>query len=127
MMRNKLIDPCLVNPVLDDHHVIVQIFVVQTPDNHTISIRFISNLCKNVLNPVLGRNLFYIENDCSVNPSDPSKMLVRKQMNYFYVPLEHAWKVSVLQELLNTRMNNIYVEGFDDYVITEMIYMLFNE
>jgi len=43
------------------------------------------------------------------------------------VPLEHAWKVPVLQELLNTRINNLYVEGFDDYVITEMINMLCNE
>ena len=30
---------------------------------------------------------------------------------------------TVLQELLNTRMNNLYVEGFDDCVITEMINM----
>ena len=43
---------------------------------------------------------------------------------YFYVPLDHAWKVPVLQELLNTRMNNLYMEGFDDYEITEMINML---
>ena len=65
--------------------------------------------------------------DCSVNLSDLSKMLFKKQMKYFDVPLEHEWKVSVLQELLNTRMNNLYVEGFDDYVITEMInYMLCN-
>ena len=48
-------------------------------------------------------------------------MLVKKQIKYFDVPLEHAWKVPVLQELLNTRMNNLYVEGFDDYEITEMI------
>jgi len=41
-------------------------------------------------------------------------------MKYFYVPLDHAWKVPVLQELVNTRMNNFYVERFDDYVITEM-------
>ncbi len=34
---------------------------------------------------------------------------------------EHEWNVPVLQELLNTRMNNLYVEGFDDNVITEMI------
>jgi len=27
-------------------------------------------------------------------------MLVKKQMKYFDVPLEHAWKVPVLQELL---------------------------
>ena len=47
-------------------------------------------------------------------------MLVKKQMKYFTVPLEHVWKVPVLQELLNTRMNNLYVERFDDYVITEM-------
>ena len=91
-----------------------------------LCVRFLSNLCKNDLNTVLGRNLFSTANDCSVNPSDPSKMLVRKQMNYFYVPLEHAWKVSVLQELLNTRTNNLYVEGFDDHVIIEMINMLGN-
>ena len=28
---------------------------------------------------------------------------------------------------LNTRMYNLYVEGFDDYVITEMINILCNE
>ena len=92
-----------------------------------LCIRFLSNLCKNALNTVLGRNLFSIANDCFVNPSDLSKMLVKKQMKYFDVPLEHAWKVPVLQELLNTRMNNLYVEGFDDYVITEMINMLCSE
>ena len=92
-----------------------------------LCIRFLSNLWKNYLNTVLGRNLFSIANDCSGNPSDLSKMLVEKQMKYFDVPLEYAWKVLVLQELLNTRMNNLYVEGFDDYVITEMINMLFSE
>ena len=54
-------------------------------------------------------------------------MLVKKQMKYFDVPLDHAWKVPVLQELLHTRTNNLCVEGFDDYVITEMINMLCNE
>ena len=92
-----------------------------------LCIRFLSNLCKNDLNPVLGRNFFSIANDCSVNPSDLSKMLVKKQFKYFDVQLEHAWKVPVLQELLSTRMNNLYVEGFDDYVITEMINMLCSE
>ena len=38
-------------------------------------------------------------------------MLVKKLMKYFDVPLEHACKVPVLQELLSTRMNNLYVEG----------------
>ena len=46
-------------------------------------------------------------------------MLVKKQMKYVDVPSDHAWKVPVLQKLLNTRTNNLYVEGFDDYVITE--------
>ena len=88
-----------------------------------LNITNISNLGKNDLNTVLGRNLFCIANDCSVAPSDLSKMLVKKQMKYFDVPLDHEWKVPVLQELSNTRMNNLYVEGFDDYVITEMINM----
>ena len=48
-------------------------------------------------------------------------------MKYFDVPLDHAWIVPVLQELLNTRTNNLYVEGFDGYVITEMINMVCNE
>ena len=34
-----------------------------------------------------------------VNPSDLSKMLVKKQLKYFDVPLKHAWKVPVLHEL----------------------------
>ena len=38
-----------------------------------LCIRFLSYLCINDLNPVLGRNLFSIANDCSVNPSDLSK------------------------------------------------------
>ena len=77
-----------------------------------LCIRFLSNLCKNDLNTVLGRILFSIANDCYVNLSDLSKMLVKKQMKYFDVPLtlDHAWKVPVLQELLNTRMNNLCVE-----------------
>ena len=53
----------------------------------------------NDLNTALGRNLFSIANDCSVNPSDLRKMLVKKKLNYFDVPLEHEWKVPVLQVL----------------------------
>jgi len=60
-----------------------------------LCIRFLSNLCKNDLYTVLGRNLFSIANDCSVNPSDLSKMSVKKQMKYLDVPLEHEWKVPV--------------------------------
>ena len=54
-------------------------------------------------------------------------MLVKKQMKYFDVPLEHEWKVPVLKELLSTRMNNLYVEGFHNYEITENINMLCSE
>jgi len=48
-------------------------------------------------------------------------------MTYYDVPLELAWNVPILQELLKTRMNSLYVDGFDDYVITEMINMLCDE
>ena len=59
-----------------------------------LCIRFLSNLCKNDLNTVLGRNLFSIADDCSVNPSDLSKMLVKKQMKYFDVPLRPCMESS---------------------------------
>ena len=65
----------------------------------SFALDFFLNLWKNDLNTVFGRNLFSIANDCFVN----------------------------LLKLLNTRMNNLYVEGFDDYVITEMINMLCNK
>ena len=64
---------------------------------------------KNDFNTVLGRNLFSIANDSFVNLSDLSKMLVKKQMKYFDVPLDQALKVPILLELLSTRMNNLYV------------------
>ena len=84
---------------------LIKLLMLSTQSRESISycIRFLSNLCKNA-------NLFSIANDCSVNPSDLSKMLVKKQMKYFDVPLDHTWKVPVLQELLNTRTNNLYVE-----------------
>ena len=41
--------------------------------------------------------------------------------------LMYTWKVQILQELLNTRMNNLYVKRFDYFIITEMISMLCNE
>ena len=59
-------------------------------ESSKLCIRFFSNLCKNDHNTVLGRNLFSIAKDCFVNLSDLSKMLVKKQMKYFYVPLDHA-------------------------------------
>ena len=55
-----------------------------------LCIRFLSNLCKNDLNTVLGRNLFCIANDCSVNPSDLSKMLVSSGC-YFLPSPKQAW------------------------------------
>ena len=72
-----------------------------------LCIRFLSNLCKNDLNTVLGINLFSIANVCFVNLSHLSKMLVKKPTKYFDVPLDHGWKVPILQELLKTRMNNL--------------------
>ena len=88
----------------------MQSFYETIETSSKLCIRFLSNLCKNDLNTVLGRNLCCIANDCSVNPSDLSKMIVKKQMKYFDVPLEHVLKVPVLQELVNTRMNNLYVD-----------------
>jgi len=47
-------------------------------------------------------------------------------MKYFDVSSDHEWKVLILRNK-DTRMNNLYVEGFNDYVITKMINMLCNE
>ena len=36
---------------------------------------------------------------------------------------QHAWKIPILQELLNKRIHNSCVEGFEDNVITKIINM----
>ena len=36
--------------------------------------------------------------------SNQSKTFIVKQLKYIDIPLEHSWKVPILQELLNTRM-----------------------
>ena len=56
---------------------------------------------KNDLNTVLCSNLFSIANDCFVNLSDLSKMLVKKQMKY-----GASFKIPILQELLNHKYKN---------------------
>ena len=50
-----------------------------------LCIRFLSNLCKNDLNTVLGRNLFSIANDCFVNLFDLSQMLYWETIEIFDV------------------------------------------
>ena len=51
--------------------------------------------------------------------SNQSKTFIVKQLKYIDIPLEHSWKVPILQELLNTRMvwTIIYVKGFATIVI----------
>ena len=61
-----------------------------------LCIRFLSNLCKMTLTQFLAENYPFIANDCFVNLSDQSKMLVKKQMKYFDVPMNHARKLSIL-------------------------------
>ena len=82
----------LIKSILQCLH--VKTMLASRSSSSKLCIRFLSNLCKNELNTVLGRNLFSIANDCFVNLFDLSKMLVKKQMKYFDVP----WKVPVLQE-----------------------------
>ena len=40
-------------------------------------------------------------------PEESGRNRVKKQMKYFDIPLDDAWKVPVLPEILNTRINNL--------------------
>ena len=54
-----------------------------------IALDFFLNYAKMTLKQFLAE-IYFPENDCFVNLSDLSKMSVKKQMKYFYVPLDHA-------------------------------------
>ena len=45
---------------------------------------------------------FYNAPFLQINLSDTSKMLAKQQLKYVDVPLDHTWKVPVLQEFLIT-------------------------
>ena len=49
---------------------------------------------KMTLTQFLAEIYFLLQIDCSVNLSDLSKMLVKKQIKYFYVPSEEGRKAS---------------------------------
>ena len=53
----------------------------------------------------------FIANDCFLNMSDLSIAFVKKQLKYFYVPRVGA-RMDILQELINTRINNLIFKGF---------------
>ena len=83
--------------------------------SHKFFVIYSGNLLKQVLSFALDFFLIYV------------KMTSTQFLADIYFLLKHAWKVPVLQELLNTSMNDLYVEEFDDYEITEMINMLCSE
>jgi len=73
------------------------VFLYETIEaSSKLCIRFLSNLCKMTLTQFLAENLPFIAKDCFVNLSNQSKMLVKKQMKYFDVPMNHAWKGPIL-------------------------------
>ena len=63
----------------------------------------------------------------SFNNHQKSKTIFDPSLNSYVVCIILQLIILCIQELLSTRMNNLYVEGFDDYVITEMINMLCSE
>ena len=73
--------------------------------------------------------LFSIANDCFVNLSDLSKMLVnRNKLNILFYLLWSCTESSGFTRTIKFKNEyNLYAEGLDDNVITEMINMLCNE
>ena len=48
----------------------------------------------------------------SDNPSDLTAPHVKKNMNHMMLPHDQVWKVSICQELLEARKEEILIDGF---------------
>ena len=86
-----------------------------------LSIRLLSNLCKHDYRTVLCTNLKNISRDCNCNINILSKDFVKTNLRFHEVPQEYAWKVPILLELLQTRTDDIIIDGFAREDISDYI------
>ena len=78
-------------------------------------------ICERDCRSVTGKNLRNIMLLCQKDNTETLTICDLKDLEYFKVPENEYWRVNVLKELLETRLENSAIPGFSQQEITEMI------
>ena len=87
-------------------------------------VRFLARLNESDLRTVLGKSLRKLLEQTGMedkNPSSLSPVAVKRSVVYMPVPTEEEWRVSVCQDLLNARSQDVHLPGFSCEEIDAML------
>ena len=87
--------------------------------SHKLSVKFLSEICKNDKSTVYGNQLWEIASECETNSNDLCSFMVNSKMCYTRCPDEEAWRIPLLKELLNERWE---VPGFSNDELDDLIH-----
>ena len=74
-----------------------------TSSKHIVS--FLANLHQNDLRTPFGRNVHGIAVSCNSTSSSLSPGLVKSRMKYAVIPEEEVWRVSLILEILDSKLD----------------------
>ena len=94
-------------------------------NSHKLVIKLLVNLFKGDWRTVIGRNLGIIRRELGGNIPTPE--LVKKNLNYFPVPDEQAWRVDTITELMEVKSGQKVIEGFTAMEVAYLIGLLCRE
>ena len=86
-----------------------------------LSVRLLSNLGKDDVRTVFGRNLQNIASECNTERNFLTPALVKHEMKYFPVPPEQSWRIPLLQNLLAVRAEEMTLDNFENAELDQLI------
>ena len=87
-------------------------------------VRFLASLCAEDHRTVVGKTLSRIASETSTLATLLTPTVVKNSLRYFDCPLEETWRISLLQELLESRRNKLKVENMRQEDMDDMINFL---
>ena len=85
------------------------------------ALRLLGKMCRTDLRTVFGTNLRNIAIDCKVNIDSLTPNIVKNAMSYFMCPDNELWRIPLLQNLINIRSNEWFLENFENNEIENII------
>ena len=86
------------------------------------SVKLLSNLVQGDHRTVMGKNLASIQRE--LNMDNISPVVVKKNMKYFPLPENQAWRIHFIKELLEARTGKVKIDNIETDDINNMIDLL---
>ena len=104
------------------HHLCRKTHIISVIDSKKPALRLLGKkICRTDAKTVFGSNLRNIATDCLTDMDLLTPRLVRDVMTYVVCPETEIWRISILQNLINVRSNDWFLDNFDYNYITTII------